>query len=314
MSVIVAIDIGGTQLRAAVFSQNSTEPQNIQRTATQGREKGVFDRLTGLIDSVWPEEQVAAVCVASPGPLNPHEGLIYSTPNIPDWVDFPLAQKLQDRYHVPTFLDNDANLAALGEWRFGAGRGHKDVLYLTISTGIGGGVISDGRLLSGARGMATELGHVTVVPNGPPCSCGRPGHLEAVASGPGIVRYVREQIRTKSTTSLSDDAGLTARTVAQAAHAGDALAQEAYAQAGTILGRALADFLHVFNPSIVIFGGGVSQAGALLFDPMKASLEKSVMDPFYMEDLIITTAELGDSVGLLGALALAHIKLQPSGQ
>jgi glucokinase len=244
--------------------------------------------------------------------LNPHEGLIYSTPNIPAWVDFPLVQKLRDRYHVPTFLDNDANLAALGEWRFGAGRGHKDVLYLTISTGIGGGVICDNRLLSGARGMATELGHVTVVPDGPLCSCGRPGHLEAIASGPGIVHYVLGQLQAHRSSTLPYDTALTARAVAQAAHAGDALAQEAFTHAGTILGRALADFLHMFNPSIAIFGGGVSLVGALLFDPMKASLAKSVMDASYLEDLIITTAELGDSVGLLGALALAQIKLHQS--
>jgi glucokinase len=267
-----------------------------------------------LIDSVWPAEEVAAISVACPGPLNPLEGLIISTPNIPAWVNFPLVQKLEQRYHVPTFLDNDANLAALGEWRYGAGRGHKNVLFLTISTGIGGGVISDDQLLSGARGMAAELGHITVLPGGPLCSCGRHGHLEAIASGTGIARYVQDRVDAGQPSSLLGGPKVTARMIAQAAQAGDALSREAFTYAGEFLGQAVADFLHMFNPSIVIFGGGVSQSGALLFDPMKTSLEKHVMDPAYLRELSITTAQLGDSAGLLGSLALAHKKLQQTSQ
>jgi len=309
MSLIVAIDIGGTQLRVAVYPPTGTTPLTVKRTATRGVEAGAFERLASLIDSVWPDEPVSAIAVASPGPSDPSRGIILSTPNIPDWVNFPIVELLENRYKVPTWLDNDANLAALGEWRFGAGQGYQDVLYLTISTGIGGGVISEGRMLTGARGMATELGHLTVFPDGPVCSCGKRGHLEAIASGTAIARYARERVLAGRTSSLSALAKITARDVAEAANAGDGLAQETFAYAGKFLGQAVADFLHMFNPAIVIFGGGVSQSGELLFAPMRAAMREHLMTPSYLEGLQMATAQLGDDAGLLGALALAQIKL-----
>jgi len=209
---------------------------------------------------------------------------------------------------VPAYLDNDANLAALGEWKFGAGRDHHDVLYLTISTGIGGGVIIDDRLLHGHHGLAAELGHVTVLADGPVCSCGYRGHLEALAAGPAIVRYVREQLEAGSRSELSNDEDLNAYDVAEAARRGDDLAKSAYERAGRYLGIGVASFLHTLDPSIVIFGGGVSQSGPLLFEPFEASLRAHVFYPRYLENLEITTAALGDDVGLLGALALAQMK------
>jgi glucokinase len=272
----------------------------------------VFDRLTALIDSVWPDEPVGAIAVAYPGPVDPARGVILSTPNIPAWVNFPLVDLLQKKYKVPTWLNNDANLAAMGEWCFGAGRTHNDILYLTISTGIGGGVISDGRLLTGSRGMATELGHLTILPDGPGCSCGQKGHLEAIASGTAIARYVSERVLAGNASSLSTLPKITARDVAAAARQGDILSLEAFNYAGKFLGQAVADFLHMFNPSIVIFGGGVSQSGSLLFDPMKTSMKAHVMDPSYLDGLEIAIAMLGDDAGLLGALALAQIKLAQS--
>ena len=209
---------------------------------------------------------------------------------------------------MPAYLDNDANLAALGEWKFGAGRGHHDVLYLTISTGIGGGVIIDDRLLHGYHGLAAELGHVTVLANGPVCSCGYKGHLEALAAGPAIVRYIHEQLEAGSTSELSSAEDLDAYAVAEAAKRGDALAISAYKRAGEYLGIGVASFLHTLDPSIVVFGGGVSQSGPLLFEPFETSLRAHVFYPRYLENLEITTAALGDDVGLLGALALAQMK------
>jgi glucokinase len=309
MSYIVAVDIGGTQLRVAVFPENGTTPLTIVRTPTLGMQEGVFERLTGLIDSAWPKGEVDAICIAAPGPLNPFTGIIVSTPNIPAWVNYPLAELLSKKYHVPAFLGNDANLAALGEWKYGAAQAHHDVLYLTISTGIGGGVICNDQLVEGYRGMATELGHITVLPGGPMCSCGVPGHLEAVASGPAIAKYVLSQISAGRTCLLPPMAGLSAREVADAAKQGDALCREAFSRAGGFIGQAVADFLHIFNPSIVIFGGGVTQSGALIMDPIKESMRRNVMDKSYLDGLEIATARLEDDAGLLGALVLAHIRL-----
>ncbi len=308
MSTIISIDIGGTQLRVAVYPKNSTKPINIRRAPSRGREAGVFERLTSLIDSVWPDEPVDIICAAVPGPINPFNGIIIETPNIPAWKRYPLAELLSKKYNVPAYIGNDANLAVMGEWLYGAGKGHHDIVYLTISTGIGGGVISGDKLVEGFRGMATELGHITVLPDGPVCSCGVRGHLEAVASGPALANYFKEQITAGRKSSLGPGV-LSARQISEAAQKGDELAIEAFIHAGEFIGQATADYLHIFNPSLVIFGGGVSFSGNILLDPVKDSIRRHVMDPSYLDDLEITTAKLGDDAGLLGSLALAHVKL-----
>jgi len=307
MGVFICVDIGGTQIRAASYPAEGTQPIWVRRVPTRSSEGTAFDRMCSLIESIWPhDDTVLAMVVATPGPLDPETGVIFSAPNIPGWENFPIQAKLAARFDVPIHIGNDANLAALGEWKFGSGRGHKHLIYLTISTGIGGGVISDNRLVVGARGLATELGHITVLPDGPLCGCGQRGHIEALASGPGIAHYVNEQIAAGEASIIKPHATLSAREIYEAAQQGDGLAIAAFTRAGTFLGRAVAELLHIFNPSIVIFGGGVSQTGDLLLEPVRAALKQSVMDPSYLNDLVITTAALGDDAGLLGALALAR--------
>lgn len=296
-------------MRAALFMSSATRPEKHHRVRTHASDgQSVFERLAQQVEAIWPASgDVAAIAVASPGPLDPMTGVIFATPNIPEWVDFPLGESLSRRFGVPVFVENDANLAGLGEWKYGAGRGHHHVLYLTVSTGIGGGVIINDRLLQGAYGLAAELGHVVVSPDGPVCSCGKPGHLEAFAAGPGIVRYVRERLESGAQSVLQANANLSAQDVAEAAKNGDPLGLEAMARAGEYLGIGLANFLHIFNPSIVIFGGGVSQSGDCLFGPMQRSLRERVFRRNYLENLTITMAELGDDAGLMGALAWASI-------
>jgi glucokinase len=309
MSGIIAVDIGGTQIRAAVYPQQGITPTRVRRIATVSGEGSVFDRMAALIESVRLEETVEAVSVATAGQMDLQTGVIVNSPNIPGWDHFPLRSRLEEKFAVPVFIGNDANLAALGEWKYGAGQGHNDLLYLTISTGIGGGVISRGCLLEGAHGMAAELGHVIVLPDGPLCSCGVRGHLEAIASGPSIARCVSEEIASGRASRLAKVTDFSARDVAEAARLGDELANEAFQRAGKYLGQAVADFLHIFNPSIVIFGGGVSLSGALLLDPVRASMQRLVMTPDYLDGLQIVLAQLGDDAGLLGALAQARLKL-----
>ena len=298
-------------MRAALYEPENTQPIAHQRVQTHTEESGIYERLEALIESIWPDDgKVEAIGIASPGPLDPYTGYILKTPNISEWVNFPVGPKLSEHFHVPAFLDNDANLAALGEWKFGAGRGHHHVLYLTISTGVGGGVITYDRLLQGYHGLATELGHTIVDPDGPPCSCGFAGHLESFSSGPAIVKYVLQELEAGANSEMVGDESLTARVVADAAIHGDALAISAYRRAGEYLGIAVASFLHAFDPSIVIFGGGVSQVGSLLFDSFEISLKKRVFHPRYLEGLKIEMAALGDDAGLLGALALAQISIK----
>lgn len=310
MGKYIAVDIGGTRLRVAVYTKDAVIPLRQERIATQGSGTPM-ERLIDLIRQLWPADQdVLAIGAAAPGPINPKTGVLYRTPNIPGWDNLPLQKTLEEAFDVPVAVGNDANMAALGEARFGAGKGHANLIYITISTGIGGGVILDNNLVLGARGLAAEIGHVTVVPNGPLCGCGKRGHLESVASGTAIARWMREQIASGLPSSLNGKAAITAKDVAEAANQGDALAIQALFQAGTFMGVALADYLHIFNPSIVILGGGVSRSGPHYMNPMREALQTHVISPKYLQDLEITPAALGDDAGLLGTLELARMRIQ----
>lgn len=296
-------------MRAAAYTQEQIHPIKQKKIPTLASKPGGLDRLIQVIEDVWPKDgDVAAIGLGSPGPLDPHTGYLLAPPNNPEWHNFPLTPSVEKHFGVKTFLDNDANLAGLGEYRYGVGKGHHHVLYITVSTGIGAGVITDDRLLQGYHGLAAELGHSIVDPDGPPCSCGFNGHLESFSSGPAIVKYVFGELEAGTRSVLKRDANMTARDVAEAAQQGDELAIKAYQRSGTYLGIGVASFLHAFDPSIVIFGGGVSQVGRLLFDPFEESLKKRVFHPRYLEGLVITTAQLGDDAGLLGARALAEMK------
>lgn len=308
----VVADVGGTHIRVACFPIENQKPSCVKRIYTQGPESP-HERLINLIASVAPEEEeIAAIAVAAPGPLDPFEGIIYEAPNIPGWNNLPLRKLIQDRFAVPVAIGNDANLAALGEWRFGAGVGHRHLVYITVSTGIGGGVIIDNQMLLGAHGLAAELGHITVIPDGPLCGCGKRGHLEAVTSGPAIARWVEQELSQGIPSLLSANRPVTAKDVSLAASKGDELAQAALARGGTYLGIAIADYLHIFNPTVVIIGGGVSQSGESFFSPIRAAMSEHVLSKKYLENLILTPSALGDDVGLMGALALAQTLTAPA--
>ena len=303
----IAVDIGGTQLRAGLYPPEGIEPRVLRAIPTRGEEPAI-ERLYNLIASIWPEEtEVRRIALGAPGALNPVTGITYQIPNIPNWNGLHLKELVQNRFNVEVRLGNDANLAALGEWKYGAGVGHHNLIYLTVSTGLGGGIIVDDRLLVGANGLAAEVGHITVLPDGPMCGCGFRGHLEAMSSGTGIANYVKRELAAGRNSLLSQDTEpVSARTIARAAELGDELSIEAFNIGGTFLGRAIADLAHLFNPTIVILGGSVTKAGELLMKPVRTALQETVISPMYLENFTLTTAKLGDRVGLVGALALAR--------
>jgi len=307
MTSTIAIDIGATRMRAASYTFKSIEPIIYNQISTRSEGMPIEDRLSNLIESVWPEDYpVSSIAAACPGPMDPINGIIVSPPNIPEWKYFPLQEFLSNQFDVPVALNNDANLAAYGEWCFGAGKGSSDLIYLTISTGIGGGIILNNQLYTGSGGFAAELGHMTVIHQGPVCSCGQTGHLEAIASGPSIVRWVKSKLEDETLKELFPEGELDAKLVSDAAEEGNELAVAAYERAGKYIGIAIADLLHIFNIKLIIIGGGVSRSGDLLFNPIKKSVEESVISDVYLDGLQILPASLGDDSGLMGALVLSR--------
>jgi glucokinase len=248
-------------------------------------------------------DEVLGIGIGAPGPIDA-DGRIYDPPNLPGFGDLSISGYIHDRFGRPTFAGNDANLAALGEHQFGAGQGVNDLVYLTISTGIGGGIISGGRLLLGARGYAAEVGHQTLITDGPICGCGQPGHLEALASGPSIVRNAKERMEAGEDSTITDFGDeITSESIAEAARAGDELARELFADAGFYIGLGLVNLIHILEPQRVLIGGGVSLAGDLIFDPIRETVRQHVMSPVFL-DVEILPAALGVDVGLMGAVAL----------
>jgi glucokinase len=313
MTQSIAVDFGGTNIRAAYYPTPKPEPEQQVKIPTQA-ESGpevVINRLIESIENVMPENRIGIrVGIGSPGPLDPSAGIVFKAPNLLGWTNIPLKEKLEARLNCPVRLGNDANVAALGEWKFGAGEGSDHMVYLTISTGIGGGVIVDNQLLLGARGLAAELGHITIQPNGAMCACGIQGHIEALASGTAIARSANEQLRTGAESSLQEtfavSGEVTAVDVGEAARSGDRLALEIISNAGKLIGHLLADLAHIFNPQRFVLGGGVSMMGEILFKPVKTSFAAHLMDPVYGDQVRILPAALGDDAGLVGAMVLAN--------
>ena len=313
-NAVLSIDFGGTQTRAAVVTR-SGELLSRASTDTQRHEgpEAVIARMKQTAHRALEQltgRNVLAVGLSAPGPINPYSGVIYTAPNMPGWKDIPIGQIVADEFGVPCYAGNDANLAAMGEWRFGAGRGCHDLVYLTISTGIGSGIISRDRLILGKEGLASEAGHMVMEPNGPPCGCGSYGHLEALASGTSIARIMEERLARGEPSALQSQRGqITGRLVSESAAAGDALASEVFRRAAEYIGLGIASLINLFNPEIVILGGGVTNAGELLFAPIRAVALSRCM-PMLGRDVRIVRAALRDDVGLLGAAVYAYDQIQ----
>jgi len=315
---ILAVDLGGTQIRAALCDPSGQIYRRVGSLtlATEGLE-AVLGRIYATMEQTiegLPPAEIAGIGIGAPGPLNPNTGIIMEAPNLPGWINVPLRTLVSEHFGRPTFLGNDANLAGLAEYSYGAARGIRDMIYLTISTGIGSGVIADGRLLLGTHGLAAEAGHIVIDPDGPRCSCGKRGHLEAYAAGPAITRDVVSRLKDGKKSRITKMVGgdlsrVNARIISEAAQEGDKLAANAIRRAGRYLGIGIANLLHLFNPRMVVLGGSVTKAGPLLFQPMRAMIDELAM-PTYVEGLSIVQAALGDDVGLLGALALATTELK----
>ena len=307
-----AIDLGGTKLRSIVADGSGRVlGDDIRLSRTEEGLEAILGRMVECLDTSLAKAgveraQLRGLGIASPGAVDSARGIVPEAPQLPGWRDVPLVRLMEERVGVPARLENDAGAAALGEHRYGAGRGSRYMLYITVSTGIGGGIIIDGEMYSGKSGAAGELGHVVIDMNGPPCGCGARGCLEALASGTAIARKGEELAEGGGSPILArlrrEEGRVTAETMQRAAEMGDTASREAFREAGHYFGVALASFVNIFDPEVIVIGGGVAKAGDLLLEQARITMQALAMaQP--LKGVRLVVSELGDFVGALGMLA-----------
>lgn len=305
---VLALDIGGTKLATAVVTADGRTHGFLSEPTR--KERGPEEVIAHLFDlghrSLAAAEvaEVSAVGISCGGPLDAERGVLTGPLHLPGWIDIPIVDLTRKAFGVPAVLENDATAAVLGEHRYGAARGAEIALYLTISTGVGGGAIIDGRLHRGAAGNGGEFGHLTVRPGGRLCQCGRRGCLEAYASGTNIAERAHELLAADDRPSvLRHESPVRAEHVSRAAAAGDALARQVWEETTAVLSQAVTDLVNVLEPHVVVLGGGVTRSGALLLDPVRDAVRTGALPPAAAAR--VTLAGLGDEVCVVGAAALA---------
>ncbi len=313
----IGVDLGGTKILTAIANREGEilARKKISTEADKGQDViigNIIQSVNTVIEEAGVDKNdVECLGIGSPGPINSKEGIIYESPNL-SMGKVHIVDLLEERTGFNVKLENDANAAALGEKWFGAGEDVDHMIYITVSTGIGGGIIIEKKLLQGCEGAGGEIGHITLEPDGPVCGCGNHGCLEALASGTAIARMGRESMRKNPDGLIAqmaekDPEKVDALLVARAAQKGDAEAISIYNKAGTYLGIGLAALINIFNTEMIVFGGGVMRDRDLLNDAMMASVEKRTM-PSSLEKVEIKTSALKSDTGVYGALAVAMEK------
>lgn len=309
----VGVDIGGTKIAGALVSADGRITRR-EQVATPEAEAEILDATAELITMLREaaDADVAGIGMACAGFVDGAAGRLWFAPNLP-WRDLDVADEIARRVGSEVLVENDANAAAWGEYRHGAGRDCTDMLLATVGTGVGGGCIIDDRLLRGAHGIGGEIGHLTIDPHGPRCGCGNDGCLEVFASGTALERTARELIASGAAkgAGLRERCGgapeeLTGQDVTELARAGDEGAVGLFTELGTRLGEGLASICAVVDPALVVVGGGVADAGALLLDPVAEAFAERLIGRGNRPSPRVVPAELGNDAGLVGVAALAR--------
>ncbi|MBP3917266.1 MULTISPECIES: ROK family protein [unclassified Clostridium] len=304
---VVGVDLGGTKIYTALvdLEGNIIKEKTVETLAQEG-EKAVLGRLIETISYVidgTDKSLIKSIGIGSPGPLDVKNGIIIESANLP-FKNFEIVKNIRETYDLPTYLDNDANVATLGEFMFGAGKGTENMVFITASTGIGGGAVLNGKLFRGATGNALEIGHMTVSTEGPRCGCGNLGCAEALGSGTAIGKRAKEAVLSNVTTSLKNYDNVTSKEVFKEAANGDRVAKNILKTSLTYLGIAVANTITNFDPEKVVIGGGVVNGGDIVIDTIRNVVEERCMAAF-VENCAIEKAVLGGKAGVLGAAALA---------
>jgi len=309
MSVYIGLDIGGTKCAVSVGIEETSGFRIIQREAiaTPADQLEAMSRLCSLADAMRENKSIAGIGISVGGPLDAESGTLHNPPNLPGWRDVSLTKLVSERLHAPCVLENDANACALAEWRWGAGQGSRNMIFLTFGTGLGSGIVLNGEILRGVTGDAGEVGHWRLFDFGP-AGYGKLGSFEGFCSGGGLRQLaltIGEQHRQNGDVPAYWQAEkIDAKAVADAAHAGDVAALEVFAVCGNALGRGLALMIDFLNPDCIVLGSIYARSSDLLEDPMRRALEREAL-PHALQGVRIVPAKLGDSLGDFAALALA---------
>lgn len=303
----IGVDVGGTKIAAGVVTPEGRVLEEV-RYPSAGSPEVLVENIFRAISEVRGGAEVGGVCLAVPGLILSEENKVVFSPNLPAIQGVRLKDELEDRIGVPLTIENDASAAAWGEFRFGAGSEASHLVFITLGTGVGGGVVSHGVLLRGANGAAGELGHTTIHATGPRCACGNRGCLEALASGSAIARRANEAAAERTDSALGKLAAtrkVLGEDITKLAREGDEAALSVLEEAGTWLGVGVASFVNIFNPEVVAVGGGASEAGELILAATRREVHLRARSP--SRDLVkIRSATLGPESGVLGAAALAR--------
>ena len=311
MSLTCGIDVGGTKIAGAVVDEEGTVLERRRVESPAEDPQAIEDAIVGLVADLGTRHRLAGVGVGAAGYVDSGRSVVMFAPNIA-WRDRALRRDLEERTHLPVVVENDANAAAWGEFAFGAGRDFDDLLLVTVGTGVGGGIVVAGELYRGASGVAAEIGHVCVVRDGLLCGCGRLGCLEQYASGRALVRRTREDAATDPSAATllaaagGDPDAITGVAVTAAAQDGDPFALRCLAELGGWLGAGVASICAVLDPGVVVVGGGVSEAGDLLLDPMREAFHAEVIGTGRRPLPELVRATLGNGAGVIGAADLAR--------
>jgi len=310
-NVILGVDIGGTKIAVGLVDRTGKIlTQTRTPMVANGTPEAALQAVISAIDSVVWANEVSSIGICAPGPLDPETGVVLNPPNLPCWRNFPLAKKVAEKFHMPVKVDNDANAAALAETRWGAARGYRYVFYATIGTGIGTGIVLDGRIYHGSTGSAGEGGHVSIDYRGPLCSCGKRGCIEILAAGPAIGARARAKLSAEPTRGSAildlakgDAAAVTSELVGQAYAAGDPLAREILLDTVEILTPWLGNIVDLLDPDILVIGGGVAALLKPFFDDIKKRLPNWCVNPRAAE-IPLVMAHYGADAGIAGGAAL----------
>jgi glucokinase len=304
---LIGVDLGGTSIRAAMATGDVTHGVSVHRdTPSRDGPAAVLDAVAECARQAAGGETIHGLAIGIPGPVDPRAGVVHNTPNMSGWNEVPAAAMLTERLGCPVVICHDAAAAGYAELKAGAGRGARHLLFITVSTGIGGALFINGDLYDGATGSAGEVGHTPISDDGPRCGQGHPGCLEGTSSGTAIAARARAELAAGAASSLRgiDAAAIDARAIVTAANAGDALSLRLFNDAGHALGRALGGFINVLAPDSIVIGGGLMNAGDLLLGPALHAMTQIAFE-IPASRCKIVTAALGTDAGLIGAVAWA---------